>query len=881
MIRMYIGGGRVVPRWWFFLVVASSSSLACSGDDTSDAPDPHDAGARDGGPSTLERDGGARDAGVQDAGPEPVGAVVINEIMYHPPADDETAQFVELYNVSGETVAVGGWRLRGFDFSFPPFDLEADRYVVIASDSAGYVGAYGRQPDFVASGGLRNSGEVLELIDGAGRRVDRVSYADTDPWPITPDGLGPALELVNPSLDNAAARAWRAGGPTPGERNSVYAEAAAPYVVVLEAPRAPEPNTALRVVATIDGATRAELAVKIGFAETTTVTMTSDAPGVFAAEIVGQPASTLVRYRVVAYGEGVGTWPRAGDTRTWDGTVVRDPSLSTALPVVQWFMAASDYRDARYGWFLDDLYPAVIYYDGVLFDGARVRIKGDSSRQFSKNNWKVKLPRGHLLDAPGLLPAPVDQFNLQSAYSDKSYLRDSLAYRTWRESGSPANAAFPVRVQQNGEFFGLFTFVEDMDRDYLRRHGLDPEGAWYEANSDGAALSFEEVSALYEKNTREREGHEDLFDFLQAINEPSGRKAFILDNVDVAAVINYMAVNVVIHNNDHLSKNYYLYRDTNGTQRWAIHPWDMDLTFGRNADPNVLDDTILADDDAITGLDPSVSPSHPLFGDRDHTKWDGFWNRIIDAMHADPDFRAMFYRRLRTLMDRFLADGVYDAWIDAYVPQVAPEAALDKERWKQWGLLLDHPAAVAQITEDFLPRRRAHLFTTHRVPGEVPAAQSASPRIVINELHYAPTEGSQLEFVELFNPSATEAVDLSGWRLAGVNAVLPAGAVLLPQAYLIVARDDRALRAARGGGRFAVATFPTPLDDSAATLELSDPDGRVVDRVAYSASAPWPDATGGASLELVDPDADNDVAGSWAVSRTPGGTPGTRNSVAN
>ncbi|MBK7173796.1 MAG: T9SS type A sorting domain-containing protein [Bacteroidales bacterium] len=64
-------------------------------------------------------------------------------------------------------------------------------------------------------------------------QIDTVNYDDTDPWPVEPDGNGPTLELINPTLDNALASSWKASYTphgTPGEPNF--------YVKVPEIPEA-------------------------------------------------------------------------------------------------------------------------------------------------------------------------------------------------------------------------------------------------------------------------------------------------------------------------------------------------------------------------------------------------------------------------------------------------------------------------------------------------------------------------------------------------------------------------------------------------------------------------------------------------------------------
>ncbi len=253
-----------------------------------------------------------------------------------------------------------------------------------------------------------------------------------------------------------------------------------------------------------------------------------------------------------------------------------------------------------------------------------------------------------------------------------------------------------------------------------------------------------------------------------------------------------------------------------------MQTWDMDLTFGRNfgAGGGVLSDGIWADDDAPHPTNPLVSPSHPLFGDSNHRKWDDLWNRLIHYCHDDPQIRQMYFRRLRTLADKLLADGRYEARIDELVSRIGPEAVLDVAKWGQYGTPQSLETAVNILKNDYLAVRRIHLLTTHRVPGEIPEAQSTHPKIVINEIMYHAATSADHEFIELYNPSLTEAVDISGWRLDGVALNFPAGSVVLPNDFLLVVRNDVEFRASYGTGKFVAADYTGNLDDSGELLRL-------------------------------------------------------------
>src|SRR5690606_36371580 len=69
---------------------------------------------------------------------------------------------------------------------------------------------------------LSNGGETVALVDTFGQAADSITYDDIAPWPTAPDGGGPSLSLLDPSLDNALPGSWAAScapGGTPGALN--------------------------------------------------------------------------------------------------------------------------------------------------------------------------------------------------------------------------------------------------------------------------------------------------------------------------------------------------------------------------------------------------------------------------------------------------------------------------------------------------------------------------------------------------------------------------------------------------------------------------------------------------------------------------------------
>ena len=163
------------------------------------------------------------------AAPEMVMAVfkrespVINEIHYNP-AEGPGHAFVELYNQSADTIELKGYRLSGnIEFAFPDTAvIPPGGYTVVAANPS----LYGSLTCPVYSwnfGDFSSAKDTVELIDAAGETIDKVVLGKTAPWPSSPDGTGPSLELIYPFTDNIMAENWQGSavnGGTPGRANS-------------------------------------------------------------------------------------------------------------------------------------------------------------------------------------------------------------------------------------------------------------------------------------------------------------------------------------------------------------------------------------------------------------------------------------------------------------------------------------------------------------------------------------------------------------------------------------------------------------------------------------------------------------------------------------
>ena len=494
----------------------------------------------------------------------------------------------------------------------------------------------------------------------------------------------------------------------------------------------------------------------------------------------------LVRYYVTATDAAGNTsrWPISLDmleSQQYLGTVVPDPSIQTLLPVVYLFVqdvAAGDTQTGTQG---------SLFYLGELYDNLSISLHGQASSGWPKKSYNISLPKDHeLLYQTGT--SREKNVRLLSNYGDKMRMHTTLTYEAVALGGAYGHFSFPVRVQRNGAFFGIEDLVEDGDDYFLSRLGMDPNGALYKMYNDMSSASGNE------KKTRKWEGTDDLTAFVNSLNEgiaQATRVTYAWDNLDLPQVAGYFATMALTSNQDLGHKNYYLFHDNDGTGEWAILPWDVDLSWGRDwVDSLGYFSDILYQTNVLNFYNP-VQQGKPS-------------NRLFDLFFSTPEFRQMYLRRLRTLMDTILMPPgtptnqlVLEPIIRRAEDQMQPtninpsDAILDFAAWgPPWGntnLSILRTEAERTISVH-LPGRRSFLYNSANATlngDRIPGAQPADAVAYFASWDYSPLSGNLNEqYVQLRNTNSY-AVDLSSWQVSGAisykfrgGTVIPAGGSL-------------------------------------------------------------------------------------------------------
>ncbi len=736
--------------------------------------------------------------------------------------DGERSDWIELHNPNAWSVNLAGYALTD-DPAAP------DKWVFPTQTIApgGYLVVFASSKNRTISGGqlhtnfsLASGGEYLALMDRDGAVVQQFSpaYAAQED-DVSTDGTGFFVT------------------PTPGAAN-----VPGPYLA--GATHAAQPDGSFLITVRAVDATAVSLKYRAMYAAEQTIALTAGDGGTWTGSIPpgAAGAGQMLRWYFTATDAASRTARLPSYLTTsspqYLGTVMPNAGVSSQLGVFEWFVDPANFAAA------DTLTGTrcSLFFLGEFYDNVLVHLRGATTASFHKKPHKFEFHATQPFRFRPDLPR-VDEINVNAAFSDGSYLRDYLAYRDLLATGLPTPSVEPIRVQRNGAFHSLGVMIENVDRRFLRRHNLDETGPLYKATGNGSWLTGTTGFEL-----RNGALAADLAAFANGIAAANAnRQTFLFDNVNLPAVVNYLAANALgsIYNPQ---KNYYVFRNTRKGE-WQIIAWDRDFAYG---------DIWLGSGDTrypAGGPCPNIIASERIEHGATNQDLRGGNNRLFEAMMATPLTRQMFYRRLRTLIDGHFATGNIESILDEWQPRMKPEADLDRAAWGfapgpggPYSFRADaFDTAVDRIRTQYLPPRRTYLLSNATAPnngvadpggtfmrGLVPAAQTGTPAIVIQSVETSPASGNQdQEYIELRNPGTADA-DVSGWKISGgVQHTLQAGTVIPAGGSLFLTPSAVAFRARTvspkaGESRFVQGNYDGHLSNFSEVLTLSDSSGHEV-----------------------------------------------------
>ncbi|MDP6143861.1 MAG: CotH kinase family protein [Candidatus Marinimicrobia bacterium] len=333
-------------------------------------------------------------------------------------------------------------------------------------------------------------------------------------------------------------------------------------------------------------------------------------------------------------------------------------------------------------------------YDGQI----SIEIRGSSSQMFPKKQYALETQDidGENLNVSILGMPEENDWILHAPYSDKSLLRNFLAYELARDMGRYASRTRFCELVINGDYKGLYIFMEKIKRDNNRvdisklepdeTSGDDLTGGyiikvdkWDGENNDGW-LSDPPLPENYgtwyqyhypkpDEIVQEQQNY--IIDYItdfenliasESYNEPdSGYYNF----VNLESFIDVSIINEISKNVDAYRLSAYMYKDKDSEDgRLTMGPiWDYNLAFG-NAD------YFEGQDNTGWVLDINLPSEDPF--------WIPFWwYRIWD----DETFRNAFNQRWQELRQTVFSEEYIMNMIDSTIAVIDEAQVRNFQRW--------------------------------------------------------------------------------------------------------------------------------------------------------------------------------------------------------
>lgn len=231
---------------------------------------------------------------------------------------------------------------------------------------------------------------------------------------------------------------------------------------------------------------------------------------------------------------------------------------------------------------------------GLTEANGKMRIRGRSTRATVEKSFKIvlndKLGLWHGNKSINLNRHPYDITKIRNKISF-DYFKEITNLVSFRTQFVNLHIKDLSSNDKSFKNYGLYTHIEQANKDFLKNHGLDPTGNLYKAQF---FLFLENKDSLknvkdtgYDKKAFEKileikagKDHQKLLKMLADVNnEKNDIDDVIKRHFNRENYLTWLATNIIMGNLDTNSQNFYLYSPSNASN-WYFIPWDYDGAWG-------------------------------------------------------------------------------------------------------------------------------------------------------------------------------------------------------------------------------------------------------------------------------------------------------------
>ncbi|NUO82447.1 CotH kinase family protein, partial [candidate division KSB1 bacterium] len=459
-----------------------------------------------------------------------------------------------------------------------------------------------------------------------------------------------------------------------------------------------------------------------------------------------------------------------------------------------------------------------------------VRFKGNASYDHPNNKKPLRL--GFDEYAPAQRWDGLKSINLNNCYQDPTLMREKLHLDFCREAGVVAPRANYANVYLNGEHWGLYTLVEQIDKTFLDTRFPENDGNLYKSN-DGQELPSDllwygaAASAYYDryelKSNEAVNDWSDLVSFLEVLNNSTNLDNALGAKINLSSFYKALAADIMFVNLDsyvNSGRNYYLYHNLRDKKfEWIV--WDVNLSFGN------FFKGVPGRKDELSVLYVADAASRPL----------------VSKIQQSDKLKQEYLKTLCQMSQDYFSTARLFPQIDSLANAIRPYVYADTRKQftnAQFETNLTTDVATglgsgAAGLKSFLTLREANLKAQLADLNVSCAPALKRGDVVINEFMasndslIADPQGEYEDWIELYNNTAHD-VDLSAMyisdnELRPTKWQFPQNTSIPAHGYLIVWADEDSLQSGLH------ANFK--LSANGESIRLSDTAGAIVDSVHF------------------------------------------------
>jgi hypothetical protein len=293
-----------------------------------------------------------------------------------------------------------------------------------------------------------------------------------------------------------------------------------------------------------------------------------------------------------------------------------------------------------------------IRVNGETIDSVGVKYKGNSSYDatYTKNPLHIALD-----EYTGFVWNGIKSIKLGNGFSDPSYIREVLSYQILKGYMHCPEATFAM-VYINGNYIGLYSNVEAIDKTFVSNHFYGSSGSFFKCNpllnpgpntkSNLKYINADSTSYFNYYEMKSTTGWNDLVELCDAASNNTAILDSLIDSDRVAWMLAFD--NVLVNLDSYMgvfAQNYYLYKDQ--TNRFNPIVWDLNMSFG--GFPFIGSSNTSLASLSIANMQNLPTSVHST---------DVYWP-LIKWIQGNAQLKRMYIAHMKTIVNEVFASGTY------------------------------------------------------------------------------------------------------------------------------------------------------------------------------------------------------------------------------